>query len=197
MDLEPIPGQTPIDPSHLLAWLKPIIRTRAALDIAEADNIRRAMLKYLAGRRVRIVSGRLALLMRVHKDMLGRVWKYAGRLRTENLNLGLNYPLIQPALQDMLYDLEEWNKSGMDFIEQAAMLHYRCVAIHPFLGGNGRWARLMANIYLRQHSQPIVDWPDTRLADSDIRTEYITAIKKADLGYFDELIEMHRRFSAS
>ena len=82
----------------------------------------------------------------------------------------------------------------MSLLEQAARLHYRAVWIHPFKNGNGRWARLLANIWLRLHGSPIVLWPDESIGqESIIRNEYIKALKFADQGDFGPLLALHNR----
>ena len=43
----------------------------------------------------------------------------------------------------------------IDLSEQAVLLHHRAVQIHPFENGNGRWSRLLANIWLKKHAHPI------------------------------------------
>jgi fido (protein-threonine AMPylation protein) len=68
--------------------------------------------------------------------------------------------------------------------------------IHPFENGNGRWARLLANVWLKQNGQGIVARPDEHLVgrESSIREEYIAALKTADSGNLDPLIEMHKKY---
>lgn len=51
-------------------------------------------------------------------------------------------------------------------IATAAEFHHRAVWVHPFEDGNGRWARLLANIWLMQHDQPVTIWPATDLRDT-------------------------------
>lgn len=44
-------------------------------------------------------------------------------------------------------------------IDDAALLHYRAVKIHPFPNGNGRWSRMLANVWLRKHGAKPTVWP--------------------------------------
>lgn len=71
------------------------------------------------------------------------------------------------------------------------------VWVHPFEDGNGRWARLLANIWLMQHDQPVTIWPATDLRDTEspIRGEYIAAMKQADIRNYGPLIDLHKKFS--
>ena len=75
---------------------------------------------------------------------------------------------VQEQLQSMLgansaKTLESMmaaQKHGTSLLDQAVFLHHRAVAIHPFPNGNGRWSRLISNIWLKLHDQPIVRWPE-------------------------------------
>ena len=74
-------------------------------------------------------------------------------------------------------------------------LHHRCAEIHPFPNGNGRWSRLLANIWLHAHNEDLVVWPASALEeDTDVRGEYLDALKLADKGNFDLLLALHERF---
>ncbi len=85
----------------------------------------------------------------------------------------------------------------MSLLEQAARLHYRAVWIHPFWNGNGRWARLLANIWIGRHKSPLIVWPEVRIGqESPIRNAYLNALKDADEGDFDPLLALHTRYVA-
>ena len=190
-----IPGETPIDD---ISGLKiKSVRTRAALSVVEAENIRHAVLKYLTAKPTR-KQARFDLnwLKVLHKEMLGNVWTWAGEFRHIDLNLGVPHQQIEERLHNLRGDLEVWGTSGIPLIEQATRLHHQAVHIHPFLNGNGRWARLLANIWLKLHGQPPTDWPEGTIgSESTVRADYLTAIKSADAGDYKALIEVHRRFT--
>lgn len=194
MDLgPPVPGQTPLD--DLSGLVDRTIRTRQALDAAEAHNIRRAVVKYLAARpNRRTAPFDDRWLCRLHAEMFGDVWAWAGQIRTRELNLGSRPADIRIHLHELLADLAAWGSSDMPLHQQAARLHHRAVAIHPFLNGNGRWSRLAANIWLRRHGQPIVEWPESVIgASSTIRDEYLAAIRAADRADYGPLLDLHAR----
>jgi fido (protein-threonine AMPylation protein) len=168
------------------------------LDPLEADNIRAAVVKYLAGRPSRrLAPFTLKWALRLHKEMLAKVWLWAGRIRTVELNLGSPAWRIQTDLHDLLEDLCCWEASDMPLVEQAAMLHYRAVHIHPFENGNGRWARLLANIWLRQHGQAVTVWPEEGITGgtSPIRGQYIEALQAADQGDMGRLVGLHEVYA--
>ncbi len=84
----------------------------------------------------------------------------------------------------------------MTLLEQVARLHHRAVEIHPFHNGNGRWARLLANIWMRQHGSQVIAWPEKTIGTvSEIRDDYIAAIKKGDDGDFAPLLDMHSKYA--
>lgn len=191
---ELLPGETPIDASGLR---QKGIRTRAELNRAEAENIRKAVVKYLAAKPSRRSAPfTLAWTKRLHEQMFGDVWKWAGAFRRENLNLGCDWHQVPMQLQALLDDLEYWAGQGDPFLDQAVRLHHRSVRIHPFSNGNGRWARMLANIWLKRQGQPITAWPEEAIGSkSVIRDEYIAAIRAADEGDEWGLKALHQRFT--
>jgi Fic family protein len=71
------------------------------------------------------------------------------------------------------------------------------VQIHPFLNGNGRWSRMLANIWLRRNRRSITEWPDQVIGrESPVRCEYLQAMRAADEGDYKLLFELYRRFTA-
>jgi len=97
-------------------------------------------------------------------------------------------------LKKLSDDIQYWDKhKSFDVYEIATRIHHRAVQIHPFQNGNGRWSRMLANIYLRQKDLMPVKWQEDLLArENPKRTEYIQALKKADERDYIDLIEMHK-----
>ena len=196
---EAIPGETPIDPSGLRPGIRGKVRTRGQLNPIEAENIRTAIKKYLSA----VPSRKKAPFtpgwaLKLHKEMLGKVWVWAGKLRTIELNMRSPPEQVQTDFYNLFADIHYWQESDITILEQAATLHHRAVKIHPFENGNGRWARLLANIWLQQRGHPITRWPETGLAgnESPIRPEYIGALQQADQYDLNSLIALHRRYTA-
>lgn len=64
-----------------------------------------------------------------------------------------------PALmKEFMEQASRW-KEQYHPVEYAASLHQRLVAIHPFVDGNGRVARLLMNLALLQSGHLISDIP--------------------------------------
>ncbi len=105
---------------------------------------------------------------------------------------------IDIDLKSLMDDLTFWReKKEMEMIEQAARLHHRAVFIHPFLNGNGRWARLLANIFMKQSVDKLTIWPEETVGNASvIRDEYLAAVRLADGGDYKPLIDLHRRYTS-
>ena len=164
--------------------------------IKEAENIAVATLKYLsASPSKKEAPFSYEWLLKLHEEMFGNVWEWAGKLRHNELSIGIKAYLIPMELKKLLDDLAFWAKhKTYDHYEIATRLHHRAVFIHPFSNGNGRWSRMLANIYLRQNGLMPVKWQEDLLAkENPKRSDYIRALKKADQSNFNDLIEMHHQ----
>ncbi len=85
---QPIPGETPI--SDVSGLIPKGIHTRAELSIVEIKNIRRAMQHYLLAKPTRRQAPfTLSWLCRLHAQMFGEVWQWAGVRRSVELNIGV------------------------------------------------------------------------------------------------------------
>lgn len=194
---EPISGETPIDPSGLK---NKSIKTRRQLIPLEAENIRQATVKYLAARPSESQTPfTFDWLLRVHVEMFGDVWKWAGTIRRKNLNIGIPFSQIGERLGGLALDIQAWEKREDLLLEQSVAIHHQTVQIHPFENGNGRWSRLLANIWLRRHGKPVVEWPEAEVGQqaSPIRDEYIKAIVEADNHNREPLTKLHSRYWAT
>ena len=162
---------------------------------SELMSVARAGAKYLGkwpSRRTAPFNSKW--LYRVHREMFGDVWRWAGQRRQSETNIGLPPTQIEEAIENLVQDLAIWDG---EIIQDAAELHFQAVRIHPFKDGNGRWARLVTNIWLMQKRRPIVSWPEPQMRqmDSDIRKRYNQAIVARENGNPDLLVELHRRFT--
>jgi Fic-DOC domain mobile mystery protein B len=188
-----IPGETPLDD---ISGLKiKDITTRSQLEVAESENIRVAMLRYL-GRKPsrRMARFDLSWVLKLHKEMFGQVWSWAGKIRKCNVNMGSAWQHVETHLYELLENLRFWEKNVV-VLTQAVRLHHGAVVIHPFLNGNGRWSRMLANIWLKLHGQPITDWPHPHLAKmSPIRKVYLKALRQADEGDWEPLLQLHKKY---
>ena len=191
---EPIDDETPIDPSE---YRDRSIRTRRQAAAVEAEAIRKTIVKYLSHKPSRRTAPfTYAWVLRLHREMFVTVLKHAGKIRNRDMTIGVKWELIGEKLASLVADVDYWeNHGGPPVFEQAVHIHYRAVYIHPFSNGNGRWARLLANIWLLRHDLPIIEWPPNLGEKSPIRDVYISAMRAADAGDFGALDGLHRHNS--
>jgi Fic-DOC domain mobile mystery protein B len=159
----------------------------------EAQNILKASLDYLGGMpNKKSTSFDTNFFLKLHEEMFGDVWDWAGKIRTVELNFGVKAYLVGTELKKLADDLDFWHENKIfGTIEISARLHHRSVVIHPFLNGNGRWSRMLANIYLKQNRLSPTKWNENLLAKENVhRGDYIQALKQADNGDYEELIKM-------
>jgi len=178
-----------------LSGLRIKIKNRSELNAAEGQNNAKAYAKYLLyikpTSRSKLFTHRV--LLEIHRDMFGEVWSWAGKVRKTEKNLGAVPVKIGSEIDRLLYDLHHWETEKMESFEIAVRLHHRLVEIHPFENGNGRWARLVSNLYLRQKNVPIIEWPsDEKVIKETFKPKYLAALKKADHGDYKDLITLHR-----
>lgn len=75
------------------------------------------------------------------------------------------------AMRDLLAWLEAQREADPHPVAVAAEFHWRFVEIHPFYDGNGRMARLLMNLILRQRGYPEAVF---RVQDRDRYFEHLT-----------------------
>ena len=187
-------GQTPL--ADISGLIPGHIFTKEALDRAEFANGNKVLPKYILKKPAdRTAPFNFKWFLKLHEEMLGDVWDWSGKLRRHGLNLGVAPAKIAPELHAVQSELRRWEENKMDPLEIAVRLHYRLVWIHPFAGGNGRWARMIANIYLRKKELPLILWPEDRITvQGTVREAYIAALREADQGGFGPLIDLHKRY---
>jgi Fic-DOC domain mobile mystery protein B len=173
-------GATPLDPDEMAGLLPSSIGTQGELDAFEQANIGAAERWALNRKRQGILSDEF--IRGLHRRMFNEVWRWAGRYRTTNKNIGEAWPHIPVKVQALCDDVGYWiERQTYGWDEIGARFHHRLVAVHPFPNGNGRHARLMTDVLLSNHGQPLFTWgsraPHT---GSETRDRYIAALRAAD-----------------
>lgn len=174
-------GATPLDPDETAGLRLTHITTREELNAFEAENIRAGMEWAWRSRRNDIVSEDFMRLL--HKKMLGNVWKWAGEFRESNKNIGVSWETIGVELRHLCDDVNYWIEHGTYAPDEiASRLHHRLVAIHPFPNGNGRHARMMADLLLEKKLGAVrFSWGGEDLStENECRRQYISALQAAD-----------------
>jgi len=171
---------TPLTPEERRELIPAHIAYRSELNNAEQDNIERAQDWALGRKRDPLTEKFIADL---HRRMLGDVWRWAGKFRKSERNLGIAFYEIPVSVRQLLDDAKAWieyKAYGSD--EIAVRFHHRLVQIHPFPNGNGRHSRLMADLLVMQLGRERFSWGSaSRLHDAGaLRRRYITALQAAD-----------------
>lgn len=191
---EPLNGATPPNDTSGLKLSAKRRWTLKEIQEKEAENIARATLRYFAAPPTKKTAPfDYGWMLQLHEEMFGDVWEWAGTLRRNELSIGISAYRVSMELKKLADDLAYWETNGTYSLhETAARLHHRAVWIHPFQNGNGRWARMLANIYLYSHGSSPVKWQDDLLAEENPKRDaYIAALKKADKGDFADLVALH------
>jgi Fic-DOC domain mobile mystery protein B len=157
------------------------IAYRHELNEAEQENIARAH-DWALNRRRDPLSEKF--VKELHRRMLGEVWRWAGRFRISERNLGIPFHEIPVALRQLLDDTKSWIEyKTYPPDEIAVRFHHRLVQIHPFPNGNGRHGRLMADLLVMRLKGERFSWGNANLQDAgELRRRYIAALQAAD-GY--------------
>lgn len=187
-------GATPLDPDEMDGLKIKHVTTRQELDRWEQDNINDAI-QWLEKRRKTDILTEL-FIKTLHQKMFGKVWKWAGDFRRSGKNIGVDWPQIPVQIHSLLKDVQYWidNKTYGDD-EIAVRFHHRLVCIHPFVNGNGRHARLMADVLLKEvfHREPF-SWNIPGVDDLyEVRNKYLLALRLADKNNYSELLTFVKR----
>ena len=195
LDINYIDGQTPLDEEEKDGLLIPSITTRAELDEFEQQNIERAIEWTLRRKSKKEIILTSDFIKELHFRMFNDVWKWAGQFRKTNKNIGVNKSQINIALKTLLDDASFWVENNTYPPDELAIrFKHRLVNIHCFANGNGRHSRLMADIIIKNvFGKPVFAWSGKNLnKQGDARKKYITAIREADDGNINPLIQFAR-----
>src|SRR6202051_3320106 len=167
------------------------IAYRRELNEAEQENIARAQ-DWALNRRRDPLSAKF--VQELHRRMLGDVWRWAGKFRTSERNLGIAFYEIPVALRQLLDDTKAWLEYKTYRPDEIAVrFHHRLVQIHPFPNGNGRHARLIADLLVMRLGGERFTWGSAGLHDpGGVRRRYIEALQKADNHDFGPLLAFAR-----
>jgi Fic-DOC domain mobile mystery protein B len=186
-------GATPLDRFESEGLKLPHITNRGQLNQWEQENILEAQEKYFNRKRQDILSERF--LLHLHKNMFGNVWKWAGKYRTSEKNIGVPHWDIPVKLRGLCEDAKHWIASAADPPDEiAARFHHRLVFIHPFANGNGRHARMAADLLLTfVLKRPRFTWGQSDLLEAGgARRLYLEALRAADCRDYSLLLRFVR-----
>ena len=132
-------------------------------------------------------------ILDIHKLSLGHLYQFAGKYRTVNMSKGgFLFPSAQFISEnmnlfekDILSKIPNKYKSKGDLIIDISKVHGELLFIHPFREGNGRTARLLANLMARKQGIATLQFEKIRFE------VYVIAVQKVsekDYSFMEKLI---------
>jgi cell filamentation protein len=142
----------------------------------------------------------LSYLYLLHKNSLGHLYSFAGKLRIVNMSKGnFAFPpasFLPQAMKDFeiefLNPLKENSLDEIGLLKKLAHLHAELLFIHPFREGNGRTIRMFTNmIYLSKTGREL----DFKILEYSLET-YILAVQQAGSKQYDLMEELFLKMSS-
>jgi Fic-DOC domain mobile mystery protein B len=172
------------------------VATRADLNAAEQDNIVTALARPRWRRGTDLTSLLDDQVIRdLHRDLFGRVWRWAGAYRTRELNIGVDPRDIAVGVRDLTQDAVLWFAGSRPMAPDEAgyRFHHRLVQIHPFPNGNGRLGRAMTDLVMMAIGSDPFTWGRNSLnAAGSTRDAYLAALRAADANDFGPIARFVR-----
>jgi Fic-DOC domain mobile mystery protein B len=185
-------GQTPLEEEEKEGLKIKSITNQGELDEFEQLNIEKAVEWTI---HIKLKSEKILtekFIKDLHKRMYGDVWKWAGKFRMTEKNIGIPWIQIGVELKALLDDTKYWIENKTFSPEEIAIrFKHRIVSIHCFPNGNGRHSRMMADIIMESiFGNELFSWHQSNMVKaSEIRNQYIKALREADYGNVTPLIE--------
>ncbi len=189
-------GATALSRDELDGLIPNYITTHAELNELEQQNIQDGIQWVRSRRNINVLE--MGFVLELHRQMFGQVWKWAGILRRSDKNIGVPWQQVITQTAQLLETVRYWVENKTFPIDEiAARLHHRLVEIHLFANGNGRHARLLADLLLETQGEKSFSWGEktskTPMEAQGVRREdYIAALKSADRGNYIPLLAFVR-----
>jgi len=184
-------GQTELSEEDRVGLIPTYIATRGELFDAEQTNIAEALL-----RRRPTVAQLLddKYLRDLHEAMFDQVWRWAGRYRRTETNIGIDPNQVPVEVRSLVDDARGWVEHGTyEPDELAVRFHHRLVTIHPFPNGNGRHGRIATDYLITALGHEPFSWGAGLNFDTDeLRAAYREALERADGGDIADLLTFAR-----
>lgn len=151
------------------------------------------VMKQLAGLQAAEIRFSFGFIMNLHREAFGKVVPWAGRLRTQQVQIRAHEPppphqvasMLRLFADDLEYRVARIDPNDLNLEEIASLFAFcegRFVHIHPFLDFNGRVSRMLTWALVLRLSLP----PATPLVpsegDSDGRQRLLDALAAYDNG---------------
>ncbi len=137
------------------------------------------------------------LISQIHKTALQHLYNFAGELRQVNMSkAGFTFPtakflpeIIQEFETEFLLELPNQLEKYEELIHCVAPMHAELLFIHPFREGNGRTARLLADLIAVKFDFDKFNFE--KITEKQMST-YIKAVQSAAKQNYQPMIELFR-----
>lgn len=184
--IDPPKGSTLLRSSKRLKLSK--LKYRYQLNEVEYQHIQKTYIEYFQDRHNPLEWFNEETLKKIHKSMFGDIWSWAGVYYNGKLrNIGIKSSEIPNAMLGLCKEVKDYQRtnSQLTILEQSALILQKLLYIHPFINGNGRFARFISDLYLHSMHGSAPQWPYMALIHESVeRANYIEALERADLGDF-------------
>ena len=186
-------GNTPLSAEEL-ADLIPSLASKEELNEWERENILQARSWAIEDRTSPADIPTDEYVRKLHRKMFDQTWKWAGEYRRTEKNIGIPVHEIRERFIALCGDVRYWIENNTYSVDEIAVrFHHRLTFIHLFPNGNGRHARLIAEVLVIKLGRPGFSWGSGNLVkEGEARTEYLGAIRTADNGDIQPLLKFAR-----
>lgn len=170
---------TPLTPEERRDLIPTYVALRRELNEVEALNVADGE-RWALSRKRNVLDE--VFLQRLHLRMFGDVWRWAGKYRSSERNIGVAPHMVPVAMRQTIDDAKYWvEQKSWPPDELAVRFSHKLVSVHPFPNGNGRWSRLAGDLLAMQLGEQRFTWGSNSIVSmSDTRRSYVQALKKAD-----------------
>jgi cell filamentation protein len=136
-------------------------------------------------------------ILKIHKLSLGHLYRFAGKYRDVNMSKG-GFPFaaakflaetMQTMQTEVLSKLPNAYINREDLIRDIAVVHAELLVIHPFREGNGRTARILANLMARKQGYAALQFEKVGEKEFEI---YVNAVQKSVQKDYNPMIDFIR-----
>jgi Fic-DOC domain mobile mystery protein B len=176
-------GATPLSTEEMEGLKLAHVTTQRELNHLEQANIEMGLLWLNRQRTPEILTDHF--VRKLHKNLFGDVWQWAGSYRWTEKNIGVDPMQISAQVRNLMGNAQYWVENNTyEPVEAAVRFHHKLVYIHPFPNGNGRHARILADTLMKNaYKREPINWSgDYKLQQMsrERRKQYIAALMAAD-----------------
>ena len=141
------------------------------------------------------------IICRMHRDWLGEIYEWAGTYRTVEMSkAGFQWPpafRVAPNMETfetgLLRKFTPCRSAPVaETALQVAQVHAEFLLIHPFRDGNGRLARVLADLMFLQAGHALPYYPFEGRKGKAAREQYIIAVQQGYLQNYAPLTDFFR-----